>query len=96
MAKGKKSSGVTKTSNGERRSSMSTAGIGVTDGDKMLNKMAAVKNGKDIVITIENPNKNETNKRFIKYKVNGRAYQKYLQGGAEMKGARNPLLAIGE
>jgi hypothetical protein len=96
MAKGKKSSGKHETSKGERRSSMKTAGIDITPGDKMLNKMAAVAKGKDIVITIENPNKNETNKRFIKYKVSGRAYQKYMLGGAEMKGARNPLLAVGE
>lgn len=94
MAKGKKGSGKTATSKGERRSSMRTRGVGVDGGDKMLRKLAAVTKGKDITLTIENPNKAETNRPFIKYKVRGKAYQKYASGGAEMKGTKNPLLAF--
>lgn len=96
MAKGKKASGKNYTSKGERRSSMSTRGVGVTNAEKMLRKLDALKKGKDIVLTIENPNKEQTNKKFIKYKVRGKAYQKYIQGGSEMKGAKNPLLAFGD
>ena len=96
MAKGKKGSGKHEVSKGERRSSISTRGVGVTEADKMLRKLDALKKGKDIVITIENPNKNQTNKRFIKHKVTGKAYLKYIAGGAEMKGSKNPLLSIGD
>lgn len=96
MAKGKKSSGKHEVSKGERRSSISTRGVGVTEADKMLNKLAALKKGQDVVITIENPNKNQTNKKFIKHKVTGKSYLKYIAGGAEMKGSKNPLLTIGD
>jgi len=95
MAKGKKGSGKHEVSKGERRSSMSTRGVGVTEADKMLRKLAALKKGQDVVITLENPNKNQTNRPFIRHKVNGKAYLKYISGGAEMKGSKNPLLAIG-
>ena len=80
MAKGKKSSGVSKTSKGERRSSMKTAS-GWTAADRMLFKMDALKKGKDVVFTMANPNKEETNRPFIKVRVNGREYLKKLAGG---------------
>ena len=96
MAKGKKASGKHEVSKGERRSSMRTRGVGDTNVDKMLRKLEALNKGKDVVITIENPNKNETNKKFIRHKVSGKSYLKYIQGGAEMKGAKNPLLAFGD
>lgn len=95
MAKGKKASGKHEVSKGERRSSMSTRNVGITEADKMLRKLAALRKGQDVVITLENPNKAETNRPFIRHKVNGKAYLKYVQGGAEMKGSKNPLLAIG-
>lgn len=91
---GKKASGKTYTSKGERRSSISTRGVGVTMTDKMLRKIEALKKGKDVVITIENPNKSQTNKPFIKHKVSGRSYQKYVLGGADVKGSKNPLFDI--
>jgi hypothetical protein len=34
--------------------------------DRVLNQLAAHKKGRRVMVTIENPNKNETNKRFIK------------------------------
>jgi len=43
-------------------------------GDRVLNQMAALKQGKDVVMTIPNPNKEQTNKKFIKVKVSGREY----------------------
>lgn len=37
---------------------------------QMNNKLAAWKRGKNVMLTIENPNKNETNKRFIRVNAN--------------------------
>jgi len=39
-------------------------------GMRIINQRAAWAKGKNVVLTIENPNKNETNKRFIR--VNAR------------------------
>ena len=93
---GKKRQSTGNVSKGERRSSIGYGSQGVTNADKMLRKLDALAKGKDITITLENPNKEETNRRFIKYKVSGKAYVKYIQGGSEKKGARNPLLSLGE
>lgn len=37
---------------------------------QMNNKFAAWQAGKNVMLTIENPNKNETNKRFIRVNAN--------------------------
>lgn len=64
MAKGKKSSGKHYTSKGERQSSMKTR---TNDpGKRIANQLAAYYAGKNVMVTIENPNKTETNKRFIR------------------------------
>lgn len=78
MAKGKKSSGKTYTSKGERLSSMSTRNT--DSAQRMLNKIEALRKGRDVVFTIENPNKNETNKRFIKVRVNGKLWYERYKG----------------
>lgn len=71
MAK-KGGSGKTYTSKGERRSSMSTR---VNDpATKLINKVNALAKGKDAVYTVPNPNKNETNKPFIKVRESGKAF----------------------
>jgi hypothetical protein len=85
MAKGKKASGKHYTSKGERRSSISTKNR--DPGIRLLNQMAALAKGKDVVFTIENPNKNETNKRFIKQRVSGKEFLKNRAGGYIMKSA---------
>ena len=36
------------------------------NGDVLFNKFDAWKKGKNVMITMPNPNKNETNKRFIR------------------------------
>lgn len=64
MAKRKKSSGKHYVSKGERRSSMKTRTRNVSD--RMAAQLAAFYAGKNVMVTIENPNKTETNKRFIK------------------------------
>ena len=62
----KKASGKNYVSKGERKSSMSTRGVGVTAAEKMNNKIRALRKGKRVVMTIANPNKSETNKPFIR------------------------------
>ena len=64
--KGGKSSGA--VSKGERKSSISTK-IN-HPGIRLLNQKNAWMSGKNVVLTMENPNKNETNKPFIR--VNAR------------------------
>ena len=51
-------------SKGERRSSMKTSTKSTAA--KIINQQAAYLAGKRVMITIPNPNKNETNKRFIR------------------------------
>ena len=64
MAKGKKSSGKHYVSKGERRSSVKTS---IKDpGKKIMSQLTAFYAGKNVMVTIENPNKTETNKRFIR------------------------------
>lgn len=53
-------------SKGERQSSISTKGVGVSVAEKYLNKHKALANGHNVVWTIENPDKAQTNKRFIR------------------------------
>lgn len=50
--------------------------------DRILNQMEALKKGKDIVMTIPNPNKEETNKRFIRVRVSGKDYVNRMKGKA--------------
>lgn len=88
MAKGKKASGKTYVSKGERRSSMSTRNRDA--GVRLLNQIDALKKGKDVVFTIENPNKTQTNKRFIKVRVNGKQWLDRMKGNLDKK-KRVPL-----
>lgn len=68
MAKGKNGSGSSSTSKGERRSSMKTR---ATDPiSKAMNAQKAWLNGSNPWVTIANPNREETNKRFIKVRMN--------------------------
>jgi hypothetical protein len=48
-------------------------------GDRVANQLAALKAGKDVVMTIPNPNKEQTNKKFIRVKVSGREYVSRLK-----------------
>ena len=47
--------------------------------DRFTNQMKALHKGKDIVMTIENPNKEQTNKRYIRVKVKGKDYLNSLK-----------------
>ena len=61
-----KSTGKNYVSKGERKSSVSTRNVGVTEAEKMNRKMKALRRGKRVVMTIANPNKAETNKPFVR------------------------------
>lgn len=83
MAKGK-GSGKSYTSKGER--SNVSKGIlremraaYLQSGMRLLNQQKALAKGKDIVMTIENPNKNQTNKPFICVKVAAKTYAKQVR-----------------
>lgn len=53
---------------------------------RILNQMKALAQGKDVVFTIENPNKEQTNKKFIKQRISGKDYIKNSKkGGFRMK-----------
>lgn len=72
---GKKKSRTSQTSTGtvnQRKSSISKLlrREYKQSGLRSINQLAAFNRGKNVVLTVENPNKNETNKRFIR--VNAR------------------------
>ena len=71
MAKGKKSSGKQYVSVGEHSNVAKSTTKAIrkqylASGDRIINQLKAFRAGKHVMITIENPNKNETNKRFIR------------------------------
>lgn len=71
MAKGKSSgkSGYTSAgihSNVSKKISNAMRTAYLQSGDRVLNQLAAFRASKRVMVTIENPNKNETNKRFIR------------------------------
>lgn len=71
MAKGKRSSGKHYTSKGERNSvSKKLTNAARRDymqsSERIYNQYKAHLKLKNVMVTIENPNKNETNKKFVK------------------------------
>jgi hypothetical protein len=70
---GKKKSRATETSKGERRNVSKSVTkvlrreyIEFNYVDRINNQTEAFRRGKNVVVTIPNPNPNETNKRFIR------------------------------
>ena len=55
-------------SNGTKRLTRSAY---LASGDRLLNQMKALSRGKTVKFTMENPNKEETNRQFVTVKVNG-------------------------
>lgn len=87
MGKGKRASGKHYTSKGERKVvnqkvSNAIRSEYLTSNERLVNQMRALHKGKDVVFTIPNPNKEETNKRFVKVKVSGRQFLKRMEGKA--------------
>jgi hypothetical protein len=63
---GKKRSRATQTSKGERRNVANGLGDDRSEIKKILDKMDAFRKGKNVMLTIPNPNKSETKKPFIR------------------------------
>ena len=63
---GKKRSRASQTSKGERRSVANGLGDDRSEMKKILDKMDAFRKGKNVMLTIPNPNKSETKKPFIR------------------------------
>ena len=74
MGKGKKASGKSSTSAGihrnVKRSTLTAMRTSKTDAEKLLDKQTAWLKGKNPWITIANPNKEQTNKPFIRVRMN--------------------------
>lgn len=79
MAK-RRNTGDGSTSKGERKSSMRTRGIGINQAIKVNRKMDALRKGKDVVFTMSNPNKAQTNKPFVRVRISGKNFLKYGSG----------------
>ena len=62
----KKKSGRQETSKGQRRNVVAGLGDDRTPLQKLLDKQEAWKQGKRVMLTVPNPNKNETKKRFVR------------------------------
>lgn len=70
--KGKKSNGVhSGTSSGTKHAIRADY---MASPQRLINQMDALRKGKNIALTIENPNREETNKRFIRVKINGKQH----------------------
>jgi hypothetical protein len=54
-------------------------------GDRILNQMAALRKGKDVVMTIANPNKEQTNKKFIKVRMSGKEFVQRLKDNSRIQ-----------
>ena len=63
---GKKRSRATQTSKGERRNVVNGLGDDRSELKKILDKMDAFRKGKNVMLTIPNPNKQATREPFIR------------------------------
>ena len=52
-------------------------------GDKMLNKVRALKKGKDVWYTLDNPSKGDTKAREVRVRVSGREWVRRMEGKAQ-------------
>jgi len=82
MAKGKGGSGKTYTSKGERQSSIKTPNT--DQGQRMLNQIKALKQGKNVVWSLPNVSKDGKVLSNTKIAVNGKEYLAALK--ADKKG----------
>lgn len=80
---GKKSSGKHYTSKGERKNVANSILNGIrserSGADDMLNKQKAWINGSNPWVTLENPNKEQTNKKFIRVRYNDLMHGSYKE-----------------
>jgi hypothetical protein len=77
----KKATGRNQTSKGERNN-VSKKLLNqlrreyMSSPDRFINQMKALRRKKRVVLTVPNPNPNETNKRFIRQAIDGAQYMK--------------------
>jgi hypothetical protein len=53
--------------------------------ERILNQMEALRKGKNVVFTVANPVKEQTNKKFIKVKVSGKDYVQRLKDNSRIQ-----------
>lgn len=53
--------------------------------DRVLSQMAALRKGKDVVMTIANPNKEQTNKKFIKVRMSGKEFVQRMKDNSRVQ-----------
>lgn len=53
--------------------------------DRILNQMKALRQGKDVVVTMANPNKEQTNKKFIKVRLSGKEFVARLKDNSRIQ-----------
>lgn len=53
--------------------------------ERILNQMDALRKGKDVVFTVANPSKEQTNKKLIKVKVSGKEYIQRLKDNSRIQ-----------
>lgn len=59
----------------------------LASGDRIINQLNALRAGKDIVVTMENPNKEDTSRRFIRRRISAKEYNDYIKKNSyRMKG----------
>lgn len=76
---GNVSAGIHKTVNKKLRNALRREYL--ASNERPVNQLKALKQGKDVVITIENPNREETNKRFIRQRISGKQYLANMKHG---------------
>jgi CRISPR/Cas system CMR-associated protein Cmr5 small subunit len=52
---------------------------------RVVNQQKALAEGKDIVVTIENPNKEQVDRRFIRVRISGRDYVQAQKNNMRMQ-----------
>lgn len=86
--KGGKSKGFIsqgKHSNVDRKITNAMRSDYLKSGERIMNQLRALQKGKDVVMTIPNPNKEQTNKRFIKVRVSGKDYVARLKDNSRIQ-----------
>ncbi len=86
--KGGKSKGFIsqgKHSNVDRKISNAMRTEYLQSSERLTNQLRALYKGKDVVMTVPNPNKEQTNKKFIKVRVSGKEFVARLKDNSRIQ-----------
>ncbi len=86
--KGGKSKGFIsqgKHSNVDRKISNAMRTEYLQSSERLANQLRALSKGKDVVMTVPNPNKEQTNKKFIKVRVSGKEFVARLKDNSRIQ-----------